>query len=150
MTEIFEWHKLRVHREDCFEAIVEKFCSTKNSADTEYVFSTVKELMVFAAIVGFQLDEFKPLQSKSNCISISMETYATTKHDAYIYLLALAKKPTLDILKDEHLREAISIFEGYCNAGLQHIDNWIINNIGEPILEDILFNQTLNFLSDNE
>jgi dnd system-associated protein 4 len=150
MTEIFEWHKLRVHRDDRFETLVEKFCSTKNSSNTDVVFSTIKELMVFAALVGFQLDEFEPLQSKSNCISISMETYATTKHDAYIYLLALAKKTTLDILKDQHLKEAITIFEGYCNAGLKHIDNWIINNLGEPILEDILFNQTLIFLSDNE
>lgn len=150
MAELFEWHKQRVHRDNRFEALVEKCCSTKNSADKNVMFSTVKELMVFAALVGFQLGEFEPLKSKANCISISMETYATTKHDAYIYLLALAEKPTLDILKDENLRETISIFEGYCNAGLKHIDNWIIDNIGEPLLEDILFEQTLKFLSDNE
>lgn len=150
MTETFEWRKLRVHRDDRFEVLVEKLCSTKNDADKNFVFSTVKEFMVFAALVGYQLDYFQPLQSKINSTSISLETYATTKHDAYIYLIALAKEPSLSILKDEGLRDAIGIFEGYCNAGLLHIDSWVLNNINEPILENILFNQTLEFLSDNE
>ncbi|WP_198650253.1 hypothetical protein [Oceanimonas marisflavi] len=150
MTETLDWRSLSVRRDSRFEALEGKFCSTKNSENSRSVFSTVKEFMVFSALVGFQLDEFKPLESKVNSTPILLSTYATTKHDAYIYLIALSKDPSLEIIKSENLRDAIGIFEGYCNGGLHHIDNWVMNNVGEPVTTDILFNQTLEFLTENE
>ncbi|HDZ9483580.1 TPA: hypothetical protein RUZ85_001299 [Vibrio cholerae] len=149
MAEVIDWRKLSVHRDVRFEALEERFCSTKGAKSDTRVFSTVKELMVFAALVGYQLDDFQPLESKVNTTPILLDTYATTGHDAYIYLIALAKEPSLDILKNENLRDAISIFEGYCNSGLKHIDSWIMNNIGESLVANILFNQALEYLVEN-
>ena len=63
--------------------------------------------MVFAALIGYQLNKSKPLDSGMTTTSIILETYASTKHDAYIYLISLAKNESLDILKDENLRDAI-------------------------------------------
>ncbi|WP_318479813.1 hypothetical protein [Photobacterium leiognathi] len=150
MDNYSEWRKLSVCRNTEYESLVEKLCSTKNSSSDETVFSTIKDFMVFAALVGFQLDLYRPLESNMNKISIILETYAHTNHDAYIYLMALSKKPSLDILKDENLREAISIFEAYCNGGLEYIGKWIFSNVGKDIGSDILFNQTLEYLIDNE
>ena len=150
MAEVIEWRKLSVRRDGRFESLEEQFCSTKGAKTDNRVFATVKELMVFAALVGYQLDDYQPLESKIKTTPILLETYANTGHDSYIYLIALTKKSCLDILMDEHLKDAIEIFEGYCNSGLKHIDNWIINNIGEPLVTNILFDQTLNFLIDNE
>lgn len=147
MADGFEWQKLRVHRENKFEDLVNKLCSSKNSQNSNAVFHTVKELMVFAALVGYQLDKFKPLESRLNSISISMETYATTDHDSYIYLIALTKSPSLEIIKDENLKDAIGIFEGFCNGGLHHIDNWLLINIGASFFDDVLFNETLSYLT---
>lgn len=141
-----DWQKLRVHRENKFEPLVNKLCASKGAHNQKAVFKTVKELMVFAALVGFQLDKFEPMNSRSNAVSISMETYATTDHDAYIYLIALAKTPMLDIIKDENLKDAIGIFEGYCNGGLHHIDDWLTKNIDETIYSEVLFQETLEFL----
>ncbi|WP_318462203.1 hypothetical protein [Photobacterium leiognathi] len=150
MDNYSEWRKLSVCRNTEYESLVEKLCSTKNSSSNETVFSTIKDFMVFAALVGFQLDLYRPLESNMNKISIILETYASTNHDSYIYLMALSKKPSLDILKDENLREAISIFEAYCNGGLEYIGKWIFSNVGKDIGSDILFNQTLEYLIDNE
>ncbi|ABI71930.1 hypothetical protein Sfri_2084 [Shewanella frigidimarina NCIMB 400] len=149
MAELMDWRKLSVSRDSRYIALEKKLCATKNNTNDNFIFGTIKELMVFAALVGFQLDDFQPLKSKADSTPLILETYASTKHDSYIYLIALAKNKSLDILKDENLREAISIFEGYCNGGLKHIDDWIINNIGEPLATDILFNQTLEFLTEN-
>ncbi|EPT9249980.1 hypothetical protein ACVTNF_002150 [Photobacterium damselae] len=149
MADGIDWRKLGVRRDSRYESLEEKFCLTKGASDTA-VFSTVKELMVFAALVGVQLDKYEPITSKANTTSILLETYSSTEHDSYIYLIALLKEPSLDILKNENLRDAIGIFEGYCNGGLKHIDNWIINNIGEPLMANILFNETLVYLIDNE
>lgn len=150
MTDLIEWRKLAVRRDARFESLEERFCSTKGAKGDNRAFATVKELMVFAAMVGYQLDDYQPLESKVNTTPILLETYANTGHDAYIYLVALAKEPSLDMLKDENLRDAIRIFEGYCNSGLKQIDSWIMNNIGEPLVTNILFNQTLEYLIENE
>lgn len=150
MAETIDWRKLSVRRDARFESLEEKFCSTKGAKSDSRVFSTVKELMVFSALIGYQLGDYQPLESKVNTTPILLDTYATTGHDAYIYLIALAREPSLDILKDERLRDAIGIFEGYCNSGLRYIDNWIMNNIGEPLVTNILFNQTLEYLIENE
>ncbi|MCE7535937.1 hypothetical protein [Aliivibrio fischeri] len=149
MADVIDWRKLQVRRDSRFELLEEKFCSTKG-ASTFAVFNTIKELMVFSALIGMQLNKFEPLESKTNTTPILLETYASTGHDAYIYLIALSKEPSLDILKSDRLREAIGIFEGYCNSGLKHIDTWVMNNISEPLVTNILFNQTLEYLIDNE
>jgi len=145
-----EWHKLRVHRENKFDALIGKLCATKDAKNNNSVFRTVKEFMVFAALVGYQLDKFEALGNRVNSTSISMETYASTDHDAYIYLLALTKSPVLDVIKDENLKDAICIFEGYCNGGLHHIDEWLMKNIDEPVFKDVLFKETLQYLTSTE
>ncbi|MGF1688794.1 hypothetical protein L4C36_19260 [Photobacterium japonica] len=150
MADMMDWRKLSVRRDARFEGLEERFCSTKGAKSDARVFSTVKELMVFAALIGYQLGDYQPLKSKVNTTPILLDTYATTGHDAYIYLLALAKEPSLNMLKDENLRDAIGIFEGYCNSGLMHIDSWVMSNISEPLITNILFNQTLEYLIDNE
>lgn len=150
MAEMMDWRKLSVRRNARFEVLEERLCSTKGAKNDARVFSTVKELMVFAALIGYQLDDYQPLESKVNSTPILLDTYATTGHDAYIYLLALAKEPSLDILKDENLRDAIGIFEGYCNSGLKHIDDWVMSNVGESLMTNILFNQALEYLIENE
>ncbi|KJF81621.1 hypothetical protein [Photobacterium angustum] len=149
MADVIDWRKLSVRRDARFELLEDKFCSTKG-ASALAVFSTVKELMVFAALVGVQLNKYEPIAAKVKTTPILLDTYSSTNHDSYIYLIALFKEPTLDILRNENLRSAIGIFEGYCNGGLKHIDDWIMNNIGEPIMTNILFNQTLEYLVSNE
>ncbi|MGL5668869.1 MAG: hypothetical protein ACRDD9_22430 [Shewanella sp.] len=146
MAEIIDWRKFSVRRDCRFESLEERLCSTKGATNDSRVFSTLKELMVFAALVGYQLDEYQPLDAKIRTTAILLDTYATTDHDAFIYLIALAKEPSLNILKDENIRDAIGIFEGYCNGGLRYIDSWVMSNISEPLITNTLFNKTLEYL----
>lgn len=139
--------KLPVRRSDTYENIVQLFCSTKSSySEEKKIFSTVKDFMVFAALIGYELNIYTPINNKVKTTAIILETYATTKHDAYIFLIALGKKSDLEILKDENLKDAILVFEGFCNAGLEYINKWVFDNVGKHISEDILFNQTLEYL----
>ncbi|CAH6804723.1 conserved hypothetical protein [Vibrio chagasii] len=149
MAEFTDWRKLQVYRDSRFESLESKLCTNKGSTDPNS-FGAIKDLMVFAALVGFQLGKYEPLNDKSRSTSILLETYASTNKDSYIYLIALSKEPSLDILKNEQLRKAISIFEGYCNGGLKHIDSWLMKNLSEPLVTNTLFNQTLEFLIEND
>lgn len=153
MNSSFDWRKLPVRRDKNFDVLVEKLCETKNEIDhtkseieNKKFFSTIKELMVFAALVGYEYGEKSVIDTKKESISILLETYATTDHDAYIYLLALTECKSLDTLKNENIKQAISIFENYCNGGLKIINNWMDENLNESLYSNIIFKKVLDFL----
>lgn len=124
MSSNYDWRKQGVKREGNHEALVDKLCSGKNGQ--KGIFRFIKDLMVFAAMVGYSQQERKPLNGDS--ISIILETYATDEKDAFIYLLALMTEKDGVCLKDDNLPSSVKIFEEYCNAGLYEIQLWLDEN----------------------
>ena len=145
------WRELDVFRDAKYENLVTRFCSSKSSEkSSEVVFKTIKEFMVFSALVGFELSFYEPINKGVKKISIALGTYQTTNHDAYIYLIALSKTPDLEVLKAANMNEAIKAFEGYCNGGLRHINDWVLSNIENNLGSDTLFKNTFEFLVINK
>lgn len=144
MSNELNWRAMSVYRDSRYEHLVSKFASSENGK--KKIFSTNKDMMTFCALVGFEKELFQPIESSAKKISISLETYANTKDDAYIYLLALAKEPNLDVLKIENLNKAIKIFEGYCNAGLKILDGWNMKHAGDSEGFDLLFDESFEHL----
>lgn len=147
------WRDLNVYRDSKYDNLVTRFCSTRTKATEQdsqqsIIFKTVKELMVFAALIGLENENYKPI-SGGKKIPITLDTYSRTKHDAYIYLIALSKEPSLDVLKNENLPNAIRHFEAYCNGGLEIVSNWILENLSEDIGSNTLFNRVLEHLAAN-
>lgn len=134
----YNWRSVSVYRSTEFEPLVNKFA--KPEVGEKKIFSNIKDFMVFAALVAFEEGKFEALKGVDK-ISITLDTYSTTNHDAYIYLLALHKTNNIDVMKNENLTETVRIFEGYCNAGLKVIKDWFeINSASEEAL-DVFFNQ---------
>ena len=141
------WKKLAVRRDRAHEPLVDKLCTSKNGNSPLFRFN--KDLMVFAAMVGFSRKKRKKLATDS--ISIILETYASDQKDAFIYLLALITEKNGFCLKDENLPSSITIFEEYCNAGLDEIQLWFDENPGdhggvetlaEKIYEQVIANES--------
>lgn len=135
---------MSVYRDSRYEHLVSKFASSENGK--KKIFSTNKDMMTFCALLGFEKDLFHSIEPSAKKISISLETYANTRDDAYIYLLALAKEPILDILKTENLNKVIKVFEGYCNAGLKVLDEWNMKHSGDSEGFDMLFDESFEHL----
>lgn len=137
------WRKIAVRRDRSHEPLVDKLCTDKNGQKP--VFPRIKDLMVFAAMIGFSKNRRKKISNDN--ISIILETYATDQKDAYIYLIALVTEQDTKCLKDENLLESIRIFEEYCNAGLDEIQLWFDENprdhIGIDTLADKVFEQAI-------
>lgn len=134
----YNWRSVSVNRSKEFEPLVERFA--KPEIGKVKIFTNIKDFMVFAALVGFEYDLFEEIDTKDK-ISISLETYSNTDHDAYIYLLALHKTNSIDVLKNESLNDTVKIFEGYCNAGLIIIRSWVDKNPSNEDGIDIFFNE---------
>ena len=144
MPDEINWRAMSVYRDSRYEHLIVKFSLPESGK--KKIFSKNKYLMTFCALLGFEKELFQPIDSSATKTSISLETYANTSDDAYIYLLALAKEPNLDILKTENLYKAIRIFEGYCNAGLKILDEWNMKHSGDSEGFDMLFDESFEHL----
>lgn len=118
VEKVIEWRSRNVYRDRKYENLVAILVENKETA----IFQYNKDLMVFAAMIGYCYGAKKTLSSDK--IQISLGTYASSEDDGFIYLLALVNKRNATCLKDANLQEAIKIFEEYCNGGLDLINDW--------------------------
>ncbi|MCG9732366.1 hypothetical protein L1D44_21560 [Shewanella sp. Isolate13] len=135
-------NKLSVKRDRINEPLVDKLCISNK------VFTYIKDLMVFASMVGYNKGKRKPLSSDT--ISISLETYATDQKDAFIYLLALITNKNGVCLKDENIADSIKVFEEYCNYGLEEIQLWLDENPGDHLGIDTIADKIYTQMLINE
>ncbi|MFC3202462.1 hypothetical protein ACFOEW_11610 [Alteromonas oceani] len=119
------WRDIQVYRDRKHEPLVEKL-----TQGDHVIFNHNKDLMVFAAMVGYSNNKFEAVGSDK--IQITLGTYFNTQQDTFIYLLALLKKQDAACLKLENLNDAVKVFEGYCNSGLSIISSWMDENPGDP------------------
>lgn len=138
------WRKRAVKRDRKHEPLVEKLTVDKSETGRP-IFSFKKDLMVFAAMIGYSKKRRSKI-SRDN-ISIILETYHKDDQDGFIYLIALMTKKDVTILKDQNLLDAIVIFEEYCNYGLEEIQLWLDENPGDieaiDTLSEKIFDQVI-------
>lgn len=142
------WRNIQINRDRKHENLVQHLVENPNTA----IFNFNKDLMVFAAILGYHYGIKRPLSSDT--IQIVLQTYHSTEDDGYIYLLALLENKNATCLKNENLIESKKIFEEYCNGGLELLQDWFDSNpadvekvdtlqqkVEEHILQNLVLNQ---------
>lgn len=139
----FNWRSVGVKRERNHEALTQRLTISGTT-----IFSYLKDLMVFAAMVGYSQNERVPL--KGETIEISLDTYSSDQKDGFIYLLGLVETRNGICLKNDNLRETVKVFEEYCNGGLYIITNWLDENPSDPIGLDTLLDKVFQKLADNK
>lgn len=117
------WRNIQINRDRKHENLVHHLVENPNTA----IFNFNKDLMVFAAMLGYHYGIKRPLLS-SDTIQIVLQTYHSTEDDGYIYLLALLENKNATCLKNENLIESKKIFEEYCNGGLELLQDWFDSN----------------------
>lgn len=143
-----EWRNISVERDnDIADPIITKLVKNSETA----IFQTGKELMVFAAMIGYCFDKKKTLTTDiRKRTSITLGTYAHTDHDGFIYLLALIEKKNAIFLKNASINESIKIFEQYCNGGLDLINDWFRNDPTDIAKLDTLWEKIDSHLQSQE
>lgn len=127
----FEWRNLNVRRDREFESLVDSLVNTSPA-----IFQHIKDLMVFAAMIGFSKQRKEPITS--NTIPITMHTYSNDQQDGLIYMIALLHTKDGNCLRDEELMDSIKTFEEYCRGGLLEIQSWVNQNPTENPIEILL------------
>lgn len=107
-----------IKRSEQFEDIVRML------AEGQSVFPTMRELMLFAAVLGFEHDRKRPLQSQTNEIDGRIFSGSAQALD-FLYLIALAGERNVDVLREENEEKMIEIFEQYAQGGFEIIAGWL-------------------------
>src|SRR5205085_1048580 len=82
------------------------------------------ELMVFAAVLGFENERKRPLQPQTN--EIDGRNFSNSEQAIdLLYLIALADDKNVDVLREENEEKMVGIFEQYAQGGLEIIASWL-------------------------
>lgn len=141
-TEV-NWRTIPVKRERGHEALIARLSIKSNG-----IFRFLKDLMVFAAMVGYSSGTRRPLAGDT--IEIILDTYSSDQKDGFIYILALLEEKDGLCLKDANLSSSMGYFEEYCNEGLYQITKWLDENPGDPDGIETLLNHIYKKLGDTK
>ncbi|MGR8998238.1 MAG: hypothetical protein ACU88J_04225 [Gammaproteobacteria bacterium] len=104
------------------------------------IFNDIKDLIIFAAMVGKKYDRKEKVDPNSS-IGIIMGTFSGSgsskgsrvdQHNV-IFMFGLLVFRDMNYLRDEKINEVIDIFEQYSNGGLQIIKNWLVESGWNPL-----------------
>lgn len=105
------------------------------------IFDNIKDLIVFAAMVGKKLEKEEEVNSKENT-AIVLGTFSGSgsskgsrvdQHNI-IFMFGLLSYKDMNYMRDEHVAEVIDVFERYSNGGLSIIKDWLIESAWNPLI----------------
>ncbi len=127
-----------INRSRVHEDMVQRLAVTKLPGSDRTLFPTIRELLCFAAMLGYSEGRRIPLDRSDGIEDVSYQQFERGDAEDLIYLLALAETKNPDILKDGEESKCAEIFEEYANGGFQILRDSMLCSGGEYPDRDIL------------
>ena len=125
-----------VNRSEKYEIpIVQKLT---NSSDGNNVFPTIRELLCFAAMLGYSLGKKNKFPENYKKNDVSWAQFIANGSDEYIYFLAVCDTKGTDCLKSDTNFDLVEIFEEYINGGFEIILDWFSRYSSQDTLKAII------------
>lgn len=112
-----------VKRSKQFDDLIETL--SKTNTNGQKLFNTIRELLCFAAMLGYAEDKKVPLNKSLGMEDISYQQFEFNDSNDFIYLIAVAETSSTDCLKEDSDIDMVEIFEEYANGGLESISSWM-------------------------
>ena len=126
-----------INRSKIHEEMVQRLAVQKIPPADRSLFPTIRELLCFAALLGYSEGKRIPLDSDSGKEDVSYQQFERGDAEDLIYLIALAETKDPEILKDGEESRCAEIFEEYANGGLQILRDAMNQSGGEYPDRDI-------------
>lgn len=127
-----------INRSRVHEDMVQRLAMTKIPGTDRTLFPTIRELLCFAALLGYSENRRLPLDKDVGVEDVSYQQFERGEAEDLIYLIALVDSKDPDVLKDGEESRCAAIFEEYVNGGLQIIHESMLRGGGEYPEHDIL------------
>ena len=119
-----------VRRSVDHEVLVRMLCEKPHPISQKSLFPTMRELICFAAALGYQQDRRIPLSGKTHEIDARIIENSEAAIDM-VYLVALAGIRDVHILMPDREDDAVTVFEEYANGGLAILEEWMAATPGD-------------------
>jgi len=127
-----------INRSRIHEDMVQRLAMLKLPGADRTLFPTIRELLCFAALLGYSENRRIPLDREPGTEDVSYQQFERGDAEDLIYLIALAETKDPEILKDGRESSCAEIFEEYANGGLQILRDAMLQSGGEYPDRDIL------------
>ena len=127
-----------INRSRVHEDMVQRLAMQKLPGSERTLFPTIRELLCFAALLGYSENRRLPLDKGRGIEDVSYQQFERGESEDLIYLIALADTKDPEVLKDGGENKCAEIFEEYANGGLQIIREAMLRGGGEYPDRDIL------------
>lgn len=127
-----------INRSRIHEDMVQRLSIEKLPGTDRTLFPTIRELLCFAALLGYSEKRRLPLDAEKGVEDVSYQQFERGDAEDLIFMIALAETKDPEILKDGEEARCAEIFEEYANGGLQIIREAMLRGGGEYPDRDIL------------
>lgn len=127
-----------IDRSRVHEDMVQRLSMQKLPSADRPLFPTIRELLCFAALLGFSEGRRVPLDRSQGTEDVSYQQFERGTAQDLIWLIALADSKDPDLLKDGEEGRCAEIFEEYANGGLFVIREALSQSGGEFPDRDIV------------
>ena len=127
-----------VNRSRIHEDMVQRLAVDRLPDSDRSLFPTIRELLCFAALLGYSENRRLPLDKEKGVEDVSYQQFERVDAEDLIYLLALAESNDPSILNEGEEERCVNIFEEYANGGLQIINDAMIRSGGEYPDRDVI------------
>lgn len=127
-----------INRSRIHEDMVQRLAMQKLPNTERTLFPTIRELLCFAALLGYSEKRRVPIDKDKGVEDVSYQQFERGDAEDLIYLIALAETRDPEILKDGEESRCAAIFEEYTNGGLHILGEALRRGGGEYPDRDIL------------
>lgn len=121
------------------EELVRRLANEPHPDADRSIFPTMRELVCFAAVLGFQENKRTPLSGKSHDIDYRIWQSSAFAVDL-LFLIPLAAERDPELMRPEREDDLVEIFEEFANGGFQILRSWMNETPGDPYGDRALLN----------
>lgn len=101
-------------------------------ANNQPIFATKRDLLCFAAVLGFETEKKGKIEAKAVEFVDSRPFENSQEAMNLLYLVGLAVTKDADVLKEENEEKLVDIFEQYADGGLSVMEEWLTETPSDP------------------
>ncbi len=120
-----------INRSRLYEDIVQRLAAQSLPGTDRRLFPTIRELLCFAAVLGYSEGRKVPLDRSQGVEDVSYQQFERGDAENLIYLIALADSQDINTVREDNEDECARIFEEYANGGLGLIKDYLLREGGE-------------------
>lgn len=121
-----------IHRSRVHEDLVQQLSMQNIPGSDRKLFPTIRELLCFAALLGFSEERRVPLDRSQGVEDISYQQFEReTAAEDLLWTIAVAETGDVEVLREGEETRCAQIFEEYANGGLGLIKAFMLRNGGE-------------------